>query len=556
MKRTSVFIWLALCTASCGKSTSGTGQQPGPKPVPTDFNFSYWTIDDIPAQSIYYDVKRQPEIRFKLPAKVDKTTAQASVVMKEKQGNVITTQLSYDLADSLLVIRPAQTLNYFSRYTIEISSTLKTGDGGKLKSPVQLQLVTSLDSSDKFPRISDDDLLTKVQQQTFKYFWDFAHPTSGMARERNSSGDVVTTGGTGFGIMAIIVGAHRNFITKQDALQRITKITGFLKNAQRIKGAFPHWMNGATGAIVPFSTKDNGADLVETALLMQGLLAARQYFNSPDATETALRASINQLWEEVQWNWFRRNNENVLYWHYSNDYNWDMNLPVRGWNECLLTYVLAAASPTFTIPKAVYDEGWAGNGNIRNNNSYYNLLLPLGQPMGGPLFFSHYSFLGINPNGLTDAYGNYQQQVTNHSLIHYKHAVANPNRFFGYSDQCWGLTASDIPGGYAASSPTNDLGVIAPTAALSSFPYTPVESMKALKFYYYVLGDKLFKEYGFIDAFSLNAGWFADSFLAIDQGPIIVMIENHRSSLIWNLVMSCPEVKTGLQKLGFSAPGK
>ncbi|HRN55486.1 MAG TPA: glucoamylase family protein, partial [Agriterribacter sp.] len=185
----------------------------------------------------------------------------------------------------------------------------------------------------------------------------------------------------------------------------------------------------------------------------------------------------------------------------------------------------------------------------------YGYRLPLGPSLGGPLFFSQYSFLGINPNGLSDAYANYGTQTTNHSLINYAYCKANPRGRYGYSDSCWGLTASDIQDGYTASSPANDVGVIAPTAAISSLPYTPAESMKALKFFYYVLGDKLWKEYGFIDAFSLHDLWFANSFLAIDQGPQIVMIENYRSGLPWNLLMSCPEVKAGMTLLGFSGPG-
>jgi hypothetical protein len=231
-----------------------------------------------------------------------------------------------------------------------------------------------------------------------------------------------------------------------------------------------------------------------------------------------------------------------------------MNMQIKGWNETLITYVLAASSPTYAIPKVVYDNGFASNGAIKNGNTYYGVQLPLGPASGGPLFFEHYSFLGINPNGLTDQYANYQTQVVNHTKINYEYCKVNPNGYYGYSSSCWGLTASDIPNGYTASSPTNDVGVIAPTAALSSMPYTPTESMNALRFFYYKLGDKIWKEYGFVDAFSLNEPWFANSFLAIDQGPIIVMIENYRSGLLWNLFTSCPEVKAGMKSLGFSAP--
>jgi hypothetical protein len=287
---------------------------------------------------------------------------------------------------------------------------------------------------------------------------------------------------------------------------------------------------------------------------MMGLLCARQYFNGPGAAEKALRNDINAIWNAVEWDWFRKNNENVLYWHWSPNYNWEMNLPVRGWNEALITYVLAASSTTHSVPKTVYDNGWAKNGAIRNNNVYYGINLPLGEPLGGPLFFSHYSFLGIDPNGLSDQYANYQAQVINHSKINFEYCRANPKNYFGYSNLCWGLTASDIPGGYTASSPANDVGVIAPTAALSSMPFTPIESMQALRFFYYKLGDKIWKQYGFADAFALKEPWFADSFLAIDQGPVIIMIENYRSRLLWNLFTSCPEVKAGMLSLGFSAP--
>jgi len=445
------------------------------------------------------------------------------------------------------------------KYKIRISILLcivfffscKSSDNTVTPDPVK---PVPVDDTDKFPRITDEELLTKVQQQTFKYFYDFGHPNSGMARERNSSGDLVTSGGTGFGVMALITGVSRNFITRSEGLQRVQKIVGFLKTAERFHGAYPHWLDGNTGKVIPFSLKDNGGDLVETALLMQGLLTARQYFNGADPGEISLRNDISTLYEEVEWDWYRKDNGNVLYWHWSPNYNWEMNLPVRGWNEAMIVYVLAASSPTHSIPKSVYDNGWAQSGGIKNGNMYYGIKLPLGEPNGGPLFFAHYSFLGINPRGLTDAYANYEEQTKAHALINYYYCKANPLNYTGYSENCWGLTASDVPNGYNASSPNNDKGVIAPTAALSSFPYTPAESMQALKYFYYKLGDKLFKEYGFIDAFSQQQQWYATSTLAIDQGPIIIMIENHRTKLLWNLFMSAPEIKTGLKALGFTSP--
>jgi len=270
-------------------------------------------------------------------------------------------------------------------------------------------------------------------------------------------------------------------------------------------------------------------------------------------TEVNLRNDINAMWNGVDWDWFRQGKK-VLYWHWSPDKGFVMNMPIQGWNETLITYVMAAASTTHGIEKAVYDSGFARNGAMRNGNTYYGYQLPLGEAYGGPLFFEHYSFMGINPNNLTDQYANYQTQTVNHTRINYEYCKANPKNWYGYSDQCWGLTASDIPNGYAASSPTTDLGVIAPTAALSSFPYTPTESMKALKFFYYKLGDKLWSDYGFYDAFRLQDPWFSKSYLAIDEGPIIVMMENYRTGLLWNLFMSCPEVKTGMKALGFQSP--
>jgi hypothetical protein len=551
--RITVILSLVLFALGCNKK-----ETPAPVPATPLLHFSFAKFDNADAllTATNYNVKASPAIRLSFDAKVDRSSVAANITIAESGGINSSLNFAYEDDDKTILITQATPFKYLTRYTISVTTFLKSILGGRLSVAISIQFITEIDMVDKFPVISDNALLDTIQARTFKYFWDYGHPVSGLARERsNSSPETVTSGGSGFGIMTIPAGINRNLITRAQGLQRMQTIVSFLKNtAQKFHGAFPHWLNGTTGVVIPFSTKDNGADLVETSYLMAGLLAARQYFNGVDAAETNLRSDINSLWNAVEWSWFRQGGQNVLYWHWSPNYTWEMNHKIQGWNECLVTYIMAASSTTFGIPQVVYREGFARSGAMANGNSYYGYQLPLGPANGGPLFWAQYSFLGVNPNGLNDIYANYQTQVANHTKINYEYCKANPKRFFGYSSECWGLTASDVPSGYNANEPANDIGVISPTAALSSFPYTPTESMAALKFFYYKLGDKIWKQYGFVDAFSLKDLWYADSFLAIDQGPIMIMIENYRSGLIWNLLSNCPEVKTGMLALGFTAP--
>ena len=543
-----ICILLSLSLLNCRKDGSNEA-------VPTDvpFNYNSLKVNGVFSGFNYKGINTIPVIKISFSAPVRNSSVSGSVLLTDRNTSSILLNIGYENFDSTLVIRPTTPLNFITRYTLSVLSGLKSNSGNTLVSPLSVELLTSIDSTDKFPAITMDSLLTLVQKQTFRYFREFSHSVSGMARERNTSGDVVTTGGTGFGIMALPVAIQRKFITKEEGLSQIQKTVDFLKNkAQRYHGAFPHWLNGATGVTIPFSANDDGADLVETSYLMMGLLTARQYFNGSGTDETTLRKDITGLWDAVEWDFFTRDGSNKLYWHWSPSKNWIMNMPIQGWNECLITYVLAASSNTHSISKTVYDNGFARNGAIRNNNSYYGYQLPLGEAYGGPLFFEQYSFLGINPKGLSDVYADYLIQAVNHSKINYEYCKANPKSYFGYSKSCWGLTASDIQGGYSACSPVNDLGVIAPTAAISSMPFTPAESIQALNFFYYKMGDKIWGQYGFVDAFSLNDIWFAGSYLAIDQGPQIGMIENYRTGLLWKLFMSCPEVQAGLTKLGFT----
>lgn len=414
-------------------------------------------------------------------------------------------------------------------------------------------------------QLSDDALFDLVQERTFQYFWDGAEPVSGMARERihldgvypDNDQNVVTSGGSGFGVMAILVGIERGFITRQQGLERLTKIVGWLEKADRFHGMFPHWLYGETGKTKPFSPKDDGGDIVESAFLFQGLLCVRQYFQNGNEAEKALAARADQLWKEADWNFYRgANQENVLFWHWSPNYGWEMNFRITGWNECLIAYVLAASSPSHPVPAAVYHEGWAKNGAMTSGPTKYGLTLALqhnGSPeYGGPLFWSHYSFLGLDPRHLKDRYADYWEHNRNHVLINYNYCVENPRHWYGYGPDCWGLTASYSTRFYAAHRPEEDFGVISPTAALASMPYTPEESKRAMRHFYEKFGDHLFGKFGFYDAFSEHVDWFPRRYLAIDQGPIVVMMENHRSGLLWKLFMSCPEVQAGLENIGFA----
>jgi hypothetical protein len=531
-------------------------------PIPKNFTLTGFTVDGRAYNATVPNTSITPEITLTFSEPIDHGSAHQAIVLSTPTGN-IDLNISFSNGDSTLNLSPVNDLNYFSTYTFFIEPELESVTNKILGSTTSSRLITQIDPTPKFPLLADEDddddntndLLSVIQHKTFKYFYDFAHPASGMARERNTSGNTVTSGGSGFGIMALIVGMERKFITQQEGVDHMNKIVTFLEGADKFHGAWSHWINGNTGDVIPFSPNDNGGDLVETAFLVEGLITFRQYLTTQSIPDTHnLVSRINALWQAVEWDWYRQNDQQAMYWHWSPNKNWVMNHQIKGWNECLITYVLAASAPAEnTIPKSVYDAGWASNGGMENGNVYEGITLPLGFPWGGPLFFTHYSFLGLDPRGLNDQYANYWDQNLSHSLINYRYCVRNPKNYSGYGENCWGLTASDNNiNGYSAHSPTNDLGVISPTAALSSFPYTPEESMRAAKFFYYTLGDKLWGDYGFYDAFNLNQAWIADSYLAIDQGPIIVMIENYRTGLLWNLFMSSPEVQTGLDKLGFT----
>jgi hypothetical protein len=403
--------------------------------------------------------------------------------------------------------------------------------------------------------LDDDALLDIVQQQTARYFWEGAHPVSGLARDRQNTtrdpgNDLVAIGGSGFGIMVIIVAVERGWINRAAALGRLHRMLDLLESGPRYHGMFPHFINGRTGLTIPFGRRDDGADLVETTFLFQGLICAREYFCDTAQEEHRLCERVNALLSKAEWDWFTRESLN-LYWHWSPNHGWAMDSQIKGWNECLLSFVLAAGSSRHSIDPDIYHEGFAAGPGFRNGRDYHDIALPLGMDFGGPLFFAHYSFCGLDPRGLSDRHADYWEQNVRHAQINYRHCVHNPHSYLGYGADCWGLTASHGPKGYAAHAPDRDLGVITPSAALSSFPYLPNEAMHALRGFLAKPRKRIWGRYGFVDAFCEERDWYARTYLAINQGPVVAMIENHRTGLLWSLFMDAPEVRLGLTRLGF-----
>ena len=424
--------------------------------------------------------------------------------------------------------------------------------------------------------MSDEELLTMVQEANFRYYWEGAEPRSGLALE-NIPGrrTMVAAGASGFGLMAILVGIERGFITREQGVQRFVQLVNYLEKAEKFHGAFSHFLDGNTGKVVPFfGPKDNGGDLVETAFLAQGLLAARSYFSGNTEQEKLIREKITVIWQGIEWDWYRKEpNSPYLYWHWSPDQAWVINHKLIGWNETMIVYLLGIASPTHPIPASMYYTGWASQDEeaqqyrsnwgqtregalYKNGNTYFGIPLKVGVSNGGPLFFIHYSYLGPDPRKIRDRYTDYFSNNRNIALINYRYCVENPERHRGYGPGAWGLTASDGPWTYAASEPVPrmDDGKMTPTGALASFPYTPQESMQALKNYYRTYGKFLWGAYGFRDAFNLDENWCSPLYMGLNQAPITVMIENHRTGLIWKLFMQNPEIQEALEKISPQAP--
>ncbi|GJM62665.1 glucoamylase family protein [Persicobacter diffluens] len=403
---------------------------------------------------------------------------------------------------------------------------------------------------------SDEELLDMVQRYTFRYFWEGAHPQSGMVLERfkdHLKGNIAASGATGFGLMAIPVGIERGFISREEGAERVLKILNFLKKADRFHGVWPHWMHAETGQARPFDEKDDGGDLVESSHLLAGMEAVKSYFLEAREAEGDIRVLAQELIDGVEWDWYVKESP-YLRWHWSPNFKFEGSQRIEGYNQTLMTYMLAIGMKN-EIGSAYFKEGWTNvnNNHFLNGREYYGMYLPMGNPnYGGAIINSIHSHFLINPFGLQWEEISFEEQVVNQAKINFAYCVDNPKSHSGYSKDCWGIGPADNPWGYEMHHPgPKDNGTIAPSAALGIFPYTPEESMRALKHFYRERGKELFGYYGFHDSFNDNAQWVADTYVGNSKAATLLMIENYRSGLLWKLGGNSALIQNGLKFSGF-----
>jgi hypothetical protein len=405
------------------------------------------------------------------------------------------------------------------------------------------------------PAVSDA-LLDEVQRAGVQFFLEEPNPVSGLSREySNQRPELCATGATGMGFFNLVVGAERGFIARDQAARRMQKCLHFLaERVDRFHGVFPHWFDGQTGKVIPFSKFDDGSDLVETAYLAEGLLEAREYYTASNDVETDVRNLADRLWREIDWSWHVHDDGQSAYllWHWSPNYQFEKNHHITGFNECQIAYILALASPTHPIPQKCYWTGWAGPDYSMPRDDF-GIHVQIGRSMRMPMFFCHYSYLGLDPHALPFGGQTYFDQFRELCKVQVAYAKTQSNIYKGYGP-LWGLTACKGPDGYKAFAPGRDNGTIAPTAALSSMPYDPQDSLSCLEELELHYREKLWGRFGFADSFNLSRDWVSTDYLGIDVGPIAPMIENYRTGLCWKTFMKAPEIAVALRRIADSQP--
>ncbi len=405
---------------------------------------------------------------------------------------------------------------------------------------------------------TDDEFLDLVMATAFDYFWREANPANGLVKDRSTTHSFCSIAATGFGLTALSIGVDHGWIDRKQAAERVlTTLRTFWRGAQGgersgvigHRGWFYHFLD------MQQTTRYRQVELssIDTALFLAGALDAGEYFGRADATESEIRWLAKALLERVDWRWMTDGQDTLtMGWHPETGF---IRSRWVGYNEAMVLYILAMGAPQGGLGAEAW-EGWTRGYRwaTHHGHSYVEF---------APLFGHQYSHCWIDFRGLADAYLrgrglDYFENSRRATLANRAYATANPKGWRGYGTDCWGLTACDGPGfapyhGYMARGAPpaeNDDGTIAPTAAGSSIPFAPAECIAALRYMYDTYREQLWTPFGFRDAFNVTAGWWDPDVLGIDQGPMLIMIENHRTGRVWKRFMQNEVIQRGLQRAG------
>jgi hypothetical protein len=419
--------------------------------------------------------------------------------------------------------------------------------------------------------------LDDLKRRTFNYFWVEADPVTGLIEDRVPNRQFSSIAATGFGLSAYIIGVENGYVSRAEAAEKVLRLLRFLWNAPQdsamsgiagYKGYYYHFLDMRTG----HRYKDVELSTIDTGLLMAGILSVMEYFNGDEVVEEEIRSLADALFLRVEWDFFL-NGTPALSMGWFPDRGF-LDAEWVGYNEAMVMLVMALGSPTHPIPEICWEK-WTATYDWGGYYGYEHVNF-------GPLFGHHYSHMYLDFRGIYDDYMmekgiDYFENSRRATYGNRAYCLDNPLGFKDYSDTIWGLTACDGPGylekmidgrmvtfeGYSARGAAlvhaRDDGTLAPTAAGGSIPFAPEICLPALRAMYNRYGDKLYGEYGFLDSFNPTftfgqgneEGWFDVDYLGIDQGAILIMLENYQSGLIWDLMKKNKYIRTGLGNAGF-----
>jgi hypothetical protein len=419
---------------------------------------------------------------------------------------------------------------------------------------------------------AEETMLDSIQQKTFLFFFHEHHPEWGIVKDRTTPESPSSIAATGFGIPCFAIGAERNWITREQAAEITLKILTFFMNPPQntdpdgigYRGFYYHFLKMDSG------TRKWNCELssVDTGILMMGILFARNYYDRDNDKEKQIRRMATELLERVDWDFMEMPSTGKFAGSISMGWTPEKGLHDFGWtgyNEALFLYILAAGSGMKNAEKSY--KAWM------STYKWYTPYEGLSHVAFPPLFGHQFSHAFIDLRGIADEYMkgkemDYFENSRRATYVQRKYATDNPHGWIGYDSLCWGVTACDGPPetynfddkkflGYAGRGTSGpgfnyfDDGTIAPYGPLSSLPFAPELVLPTIRSINERYGKKLWGKYGYYDAFNPTAGWVDNDFLGIDQGPMLIMIENFRTGLVWNYVMKDPVIQKGLNRLGF-----